>query len=61
MRHYDHCAVPCHFQVGDKVLTLLPIQQALRSQPNYPYDIHELLSATDYVVSMPERKRKACL
>lgn len=24
-RRYDHCAVPCHFQVDDKVLALLPI------------------------------------
>ena len=56
-RCYDRCAGPCHFQV--KVLALLPIpRSALSAKFSSPYDIHEPLSDTDYVVSTAERKRK---
>ena len=58
-RRFDRSAVPRQFQVGDKVLALLPIPgSALSAKFSGPYDIHERLSDTDYVIRTPERKRK---
>lgn len=61
-RRYDRSAVSRRFQVGDKVLALLPIPGSdLSAKFSGPYDVQKCLSAIDYVISTPERKRKTCL
>ncbi|XP_030216443.1 uncharacterized protein LOC115546817 [Gadus morhua] len=58
-RRYDRSAVPRHFQVGDKVLALLPIPgSALSARFSGPYEVCNRLSDTDYVIRTPERRRK---
>lgn len=58
-RRYDRTAVSRHFQIGDKVLALLPIPgSSLSAKFTGPYDIRDRLSDTDYVLSTPERRRK---
>ncbi|KAF7640769.1 hypothetical protein LDENG_00015390 [Lucifuga dentata] len=58
-RQYDRSAVSRHFQVGDKVLVLLPIPgSALSARFSGPFEVREKLSDTDYIISTPERRRK---
>ena len=58
-RLYDRAAVSRLFQPGDKVMVLLPILgSALSARFEGPFDIIKKLSATDYVISTPERRRK---
>lgn len=57
--HYDRAAVPRHFQMGNKVLALLPIPgSVLSAKFTCWHDIRECLRDTDYVISTPERRRK---
>lgn len=57
-RVYDRSTVLRQFQVGEKVLALLPIPgSALSAKFSGPYDIVERLSDTDYVIRTPERRR----
>ncbi len=59
-RCYDRsAAVPRNFQVGDKVLVLLPVTgSALSAKFCGPYEIHDRLSDTDDVISTPDKRRK---
>ncbi|XDV49410.1 hypothetical protein PO909_018663 [Leuciscus waleckii] len=57
---YDQKAVQRSFQIGEKVLVLLPVPgSALKAKFTGPYDIKEKLSVTDYVVDTPNRKKKS--
>ena len=57
--HYDRKAVKREFQVGDKVLLLLPsITSALQAKFTGPYVIEKKVSDTDYVIGTPDRRRK---
>ncbi|CAI5669654.1 unnamed protein product [Oreochromis niloticus] len=59
---YDRKAVKRHFQVGDKVLVLLPVPgSALSARFAGPYVVVRKVSETDYVLSTPERRRKTRL
>jgi len=61
-RNYDCASVHRHFEIGDKVLALLPIPgSALSAKFLGPYEIHDCLSDTDYVICTPERRRKTCV
>lgn len=61
-RHHDRAAVPQRFKVGDKVLALLRVPgSALSAKFFDPYDGHDCLSDTDYVISTPERRRENSL
>lgn len=56
-RQYDRSAVPRRFQVGDKVLALLPVAgSALSAKFSGPYDIWERLSDADYVMPPPTKE-----
>lgn len=58
-RNYDRVAVQRQFKIGDKVLALLPIPgSALSAKFSGPYDVHDCLSDTDYVIGTPDRRRK---
>lgn len=58
-RRFDRSAVYQQFQVGDKVLALLPIPgSALSAKFAGPYEIVECLSDMDYVIRNPERRPK---
>lgn len=58
-RNYDRSAVERTFSVGDKVLALLPVPgTTLSAKFSGPYEVHERLSDTDYVLSTPDRRRK---
>ena len=58
-RLFDRSAVYRHFEVGDKVLVLMPIAgSALSARFSGPYEVSDKLSDTDYVIHTPERKRK---
>lgn len=47
------------FQVGDKVLALLPIpKQPLQSRYSGPYDVLERVGDLNYVIATPERRKK---
>ncbi len=57
---YDVKAVQRSFQVGDKVLVLIPVpSSALQAKFTGPYEIKEKLSDTDYIVYTPDRRRKS--
>lgn len=59
-RHLHRSAVTHDFNVGDKVLVLLPIAgSALSARFTGPYEILECLSDTDYLLNTPDRKRKS--
>lgn len=47
------------YQVGDKVLALLPVLgQPLQAKYSGPYRINKKISATDYVINTPDRWKK---
>lgn len=57
--HFDKKVVKREFNVGDKVLVLLPtLGGFLSSKFTGPHNILRKLSETNYVVSTPERRRK---
>ncbi len=57
---YDHEAVLRSFQIGDRVLVLLPIPGSpLRAKFVGPYKIQARLGETDYVVNTFNRRRKS--
>lgn len=57
---YDQSAVARSFDVGDRVLVLLPIQgSALSARFSGPYTVAEKLSDTDYVIRTPDRRRQS--
>uniref|UniRef100_A0A8C5DBJ5 Gypsy retrotransposon integrase-like protein 1 n=1 Tax=Gouania willdenowi TaxID=441366 RepID=A0A8C5DBJ5_GOUWI len=59
-KRYDKKAVQRKFEVGDKVLSLLPIPgSALQAKFCGPYEVDKKLSDTDYVIRTPDRRRKA--
>uniref|UniRef100_A0A8C7Y6R4 Gypsy retrotransposon integrase-like protein 1 n=1 Tax=Oryzias sinensis TaxID=183150 RepID=A0A8C7Y6R4_9TELE len=59
-RIFDQKVVQRHFDIGDKVITFLPVPgSVLQAKFSGPYMIQEKLSETDYVVSTPERRRKS--
>ncbi|CAJ1087392.1 uncharacterized protein LOC118469438 [Xyrichtys novacula] len=59
-RRYDRSAVPRRFDVGDKVLALLPIPgSSLSAKFTGPYEVRECLSDLNYVIATPERRRKS--
>lgn len=58
-RRYDRSAVIRSFCPGDLVLALLPIPvSGLSAKFTGPYELRERLSDTDYVLNIPERRRK---
>jgi len=60
---YDRNARLRTFEVGEKVLVMLPMQgKALNAKYCGPYEIVEQLGAVDYVVSTPDRRktRRVC-
>lgn len=58
-RYYDRSSVSRSFNVGHKVLALLLIPgSALSARFTGPYEVKLCLSATDYDVITPERRRK---
>ena len=60
MKHYyDRSAVSRSFEVGDKVLVLLPTTSSVfAAKFSGPYAVKERLSDTDYVLCTPDRRRK---
>ena len=62
-RHYDRSAVPRHFQVGDKVLALLPIPgSSLSARFSGPYEVCDRLSDTTTSLALPKEGVKlACV
>lgn len=59
-RHFDRKSVSRSFQVGDKVLVLLPVVgSALQAKFSGPYEVLSKLSETDYAIHTPERRRKS--
>ena len=57
--YYDRSAVSRSFEVGDKVLVLLPITSSVfAAKFSGPYAVKERLCDTDYVLCTPDRKRK---
>uniref|UniRef100_A0A669CS17 ribonuclease H n=1 Tax=Oreochromis niloticus TaxID=8128 RepID=A0A669CS17_ORENI len=58
-RKFDKKAVQRKFEVGDKVLTLLPVPgSSLQAKFSGPYTVQAKLSDTDYVIDTPERRKK---
>ena len=56
---FDKKSVKRVFQVGDKVLVLLPLpSSAFQAKFCGPYVIEKQLCETDFVVATPDRKRK---
>ncbi|KAL3979168.1 gamma-glutamyltranspeptidase / glutathione hydrolase / leukotriene-C4 hydrolase [Sarotherodon galilaeus] len=56
---FDKKSVQRKFEVGDKVLTLLPVPgSSLQAKFCGPYTVQEKLSDTDYVIGTPDRRRK---
>ncbi len=52
----------CTFQPGDHVLVLFPIVgSSLKAKSCGPYEVERKLSDTDYVIRMPDRKKKSCV
>ena len=57
-KRYDRNTVPRTFEVGDKVLVLLPIPgQPLKARFHGPYEIARKASDLNYVVSTPDRRK----
>ena len=55
---FDKKSVERHFDVGDKVLALLPMQgNSLQARYFGPYEIVEKISDVNYVISTPERRK----
>ncbi|KAI2645228.1 Retrovirus-related Pol polyprotein [Labeo rohita] len=60
--NYDKKSVKRSFEVGDKVLVLLPLPgSSLQAKFAGPYEVQEKLSDIDYVIRTPERHRKSCV
>ena len=60
--HYDKRAKYRSSEEGDEVLVLLPLQgQPLAARYSGPYIIEKQVSDLDYVVSTPDRRKKAQL
>ena len=60
--YYDRRAQYRSFQPGDEVLVLLPVQgQPLAARYSGPYLIEKRVGDLDYVISTPDRRRKAQL
>lgn len=58
-RGFDWHAVPQNFQIGEKMLALLPVPgSSLSAKIAGPYEVPDRLSETDYVISTLERHRK---
>ena len=56
---YDRKSVKREFQVGDRVLLLLPmLTSSLHAKFCGPYVVEKKLSDTDYVIGTPDRRRK---
>ncbi len=56
---FDRKSVQRCFKEGDQVLVLLPVVgSALSAQFSSPYEVLRKLSDTDYVIRIPDRKRK---
>lgn len=63
MKHaYDKAAVKRQFQTGDEVLVLFPVPgSSLSAEYEGPYEVHEQVGETDYIISTPNRRRKTCV
>ncbi len=60
--HYDRRAKYRSFNPGDEVLVLLPLQgQPLAARYSGPYVVEARISDLDYLVSTPDRRKKAQL
>lgn len=56
---YDRKAVSRHFEVGEKVLMLLPIPgSALQARFSGPYVVEDKVSDRDYVIATPDRRQQ---
>ncbi|KAL6471399.1 hypothetical protein MHYP_G00200490 [Metynnis hypsauchen] len=57
---FDRNAVARSFNVGDKVLALLPMSgSTLQTRFSGPYEVQQKLSPTNYVLTTPNRRRKS--
>ena len=57
-RRYDQKAVVRKFQVGDKVLVLLPVQgRPLAARYSGPYQVDKVVGELDYLVATPDRRK----
>lgn len=57
-RKSDQHAALRNFQIGDKVLTLLPLSRSTLSAKFCCAKVCDRLSETDYLISTPERQKK---
>ena len=58
-RWFDLKAVDRHFQVGDRVLMLLPVPgSALQARFSGPYVVEHKVSDRDYVIATPDRRQQ---
>lgn len=57
--HFDKKSVTCHFEIGAKVVVLLPVPgSALQAKFFGPYTVDKKLSETDYEICTPDRRRQ---
>lgn len=59
-QRYDRKTLGRSLRTGDQVMVLLPVVgSCLQAKFSGPYECERQLSATDYVVRMPDRKKKS--
>ncbi len=57
--HFDKKSVKRNFQPGELVLVLLPVQgSAMQAKCDGPFEMESQLSETNYIVRIPDRRRK---